>query len=229
MVKNLPAIRETWVRPLGWKDPLEKGMTTCSSILAKRIPWTILSMGHKELDTTEHLSFPRPEWKASKGQEGGFPSQIIHRSSGSASAGKTDQPAAYVSSSGEHQWPSLPSWQALAALTPSQQDRREEEEEAAGSGNPTPSTVYVCSLKPRDAQPSLRDCSGMTEEPNRETTARLFTMSKSGRKDSVLNVDCCMKTKFHLVHSDMLSTSTPIWGLLSLFLASLDLWDLYYE
>ena len=40
MVKNLPAMQETWVRSLGWKDPLKKGMATHSSILAWRIPWT---------------------------------------------------------------------------------------------------------------------------------------------------------------------------------------------
>ena len=39
-VKNPPAMRETWVRSLGWKDPLEKGTATHSSILAWRIPWT---------------------------------------------------------------------------------------------------------------------------------------------------------------------------------------------
>ena len=39
-VKNLPAMRETWVRSPGQKDPLEKEMTTCSSILAWIIPWT---------------------------------------------------------------------------------------------------------------------------------------------------------------------------------------------
>ena len=38
MVKILPAIRETWVRSLGWEDPLEEGMATCSSILAWRTP-----------------------------------------------------------------------------------------------------------------------------------------------------------------------------------------------
>ena len=38
MVKNLPARRETWVRPLVWEDPLEEGMATCSSIVAWRIP-----------------------------------------------------------------------------------------------------------------------------------------------------------------------------------------------
>ena len=39
-VKNLLAMQETWVRFLGWEDPLEKGMATYSSILAWRIPWT---------------------------------------------------------------------------------------------------------------------------------------------------------------------------------------------
>ena len=41
LVKNLPAMRETWVRSLGWEDPLEKGKATRSSILAWRIPWTV--------------------------------------------------------------------------------------------------------------------------------------------------------------------------------------------
>ena len=41
LVKNPPAMWETWVRSLGWKDPLEKGKTTHSSILAWRIPWTV--------------------------------------------------------------------------------------------------------------------------------------------------------------------------------------------
>ena len=40
MVKNLPAMQETWVQFLGQEDPLEKGMATHSSILAWRIPWT---------------------------------------------------------------------------------------------------------------------------------------------------------------------------------------------
>ena len=38
MVK--PAVRETWVRSLGWEDPLEKEMATHSSTLAWKIPWT---------------------------------------------------------------------------------------------------------------------------------------------------------------------------------------------
>ena len=45
LVKNLPAMQETWVQSLGWEDPLEKGKATHSSILAWRIPWTIQSMG----------------------------------------------------------------------------------------------------------------------------------------------------------------------------------------
>ena len=46
MVKNLSTMQETWVRSLGWEDPLRKGKATHSSILAWRIPW-----GRKELDT----------------------------------------------------------------------------------------------------------------------------------------------------------------------------------
>ena len=40
MANSLPAVQETWVPPLGWEDPLEKGMATHSSILAWKIPWT---------------------------------------------------------------------------------------------------------------------------------------------------------------------------------------------
>ena len=52
MVKNLPAMWETWVQSLGWEDPLKEGMATHSSILAWRIPWTeepsrLQSMGSK--------------------------------------------------------------------------------------------------------------------------------------------------------------------------------------
>ena len=45
MVKNLPAMQETWVQSLGQEDPLEKGMATYSNILAWRIPWTKESGG----------------------------------------------------------------------------------------------------------------------------------------------------------------------------------------
>ena len=45
LVKNPPAMQETWVQSLGWEDPMEKGKATHSSILAQRIPWTVQSMG----------------------------------------------------------------------------------------------------------------------------------------------------------------------------------------
>ena len=41
LVKNLPAMQETWVQSLGWEDPLEKGKATHSSSLAWKIPWTV--------------------------------------------------------------------------------------------------------------------------------------------------------------------------------------------
>ena len=41
LVKNSPAMWETWVQSLGWEDPLEKGKATHSRILAWRIPWTV--------------------------------------------------------------------------------------------------------------------------------------------------------------------------------------------
>ena len=58
MVKNLPAVPETWVRSLSQEDPLEKGMTPHSSMLACEIPRTedpggLQSMGSQESDTTE--------------------------------------------------------------------------------------------------------------------------------------------------------------------------------
>jgi len=56
MVKRTPAMQETWVRSLGWEDPLEKEMATHSSTLAWKIPWTeepgrLQSMG---LQTVRH-------------------------------------------------------------------------------------------------------------------------------------------------------------------------------
>ena len=53
VLKNPAAMQETWVRCLGWEDPLEKGKATHSSILAWRILRPVQSMGFKELDTTE--------------------------------------------------------------------------------------------------------------------------------------------------------------------------------
>ena len=40
IIKNLPAVQETWVQSLGWEDPLEEGMATHPSVLAWRIPLT---------------------------------------------------------------------------------------------------------------------------------------------------------------------------------------------
>ena len=51
VVKNPPAMWETWVQSLGWEDPLEKEKATHSSTPTWRIPRTV--WGHKELDTTE--------------------------------------------------------------------------------------------------------------------------------------------------------------------------------
>ena len=56
LVKNLPAMWETWLQSLAWEDPLEKGKATDSSILAWRIPWNLYSpWGCKELYMTERL------------------------------------------------------------------------------------------------------------------------------------------------------------------------------
>ena len=64
-VKNLPAMQETWVRSLGGKDFLEKGLATHSSILAWRIPWTeepggLRSMGSQSPPglSDKHFHFP---------------------------------------------------------------------------------------------------------------------------------------------------------------------------
>ena len=51
LVKNLPAMQETWVPPLGWEDPLEKGMATHFSTLAWRIPWTEESSGLQSMES----------------------------------------------------------------------------------------------------------------------------------------------------------------------------------
>ena len=53
MVKNLSAMRETWVRSLGWEDHVEKGMAIHSSILAWRILWT------KEPDGLQSMGLQR--------------------------------------------------------------------------------------------------------------------------------------------------------------------------
>ena len=61
MVKNMPAMRETWFQSLGQEDFLEKGMATHSSTLERRIPWKeelvgCSPWGCKELDMTEQIT-----------------------------------------------------------------------------------------------------------------------------------------------------------------------------
>ena len=54
-VTNPPAMLQTWVRSLGWEDPLEKEKAIHSSSLAWRIPWTEESTGLKESGMAEQL------------------------------------------------------------------------------------------------------------------------------------------------------------------------------
>ena len=67
MVKSLPAMRETWVRSLGWEDPLEVEMATHSNILARKIPWQrslvgYSPWGHKESQLNDwHFLFLGPK------------------------------------------------------------------------------------------------------------------------------------------------------------------------
>ena len=58
IIKNLPTMQETWVSSLVREEPLEKGMATCSSILAWRIPWTEEPgmLQSKGSDMTEQLT-----------------------------------------------------------------------------------------------------------------------------------------------------------------------------
>ena len=60
-IKRLPATQETWVRSLGWEDPLEEGKATYSSILSWRIPtergaWRVTVHEVAKSDTAEQLS-----------------------------------------------------------------------------------------------------------------------------------------------------------------------------
>ena len=64
-VKNMPAMWETWVRLLGWEDPLEKGKATHSSVLAWRIPQTIESMGSLSVKH-DWMTFTHSFFKAMK-------------------------------------------------------------------------------------------------------------------------------------------------------------------
>ena len=79
MVKHLPAMWETWVRSLGWEDPLEKEMATHSNILAQKIPWmeepgglqSIGSqrVGHDLTFTFQEILKDRETWRAGVHEE----------------------------------------------------------------------------------------------------------------------------------------------------------------
>ena len=62
VIKNLPSMRETWVQPLSWEDPLEKEMAIHSSILVWEIPCTEEPGGlqsiRSQLDTLSHTELP---------------------------------------------------------------------------------------------------------------------------------------------------------------------------
>ena len=62
LVKNLPAMWETWVRSLRWEDFLEKGKATHSSVLAWRIPWTVNKLHNKcnMLESSQNSPPPHP-------------------------------------------------------------------------------------------------------------------------------------------------------------------------
>ena len=66
LVKNSPARQETWVQSRGQEDPLEKGMATHSSILAWRIPWTVLVHGVTK-SQTRLSNFHFTEWVRASG------------------------------------------------------------------------------------------------------------------------------------------------------------------
>ena len=53
-IKNLPAMQEAWIQSLGWEDPLEKEIATCSSILAWRISWMEEPGGLQSMGSQRH-------------------------------------------------------------------------------------------------------------------------------------------------------------------------------
>ena len=80
LVKNLPAMRETWVQSLGWEDPLEKGKATHSSILTWEFHELYSPWGCKESNTTEQLSLSL-KWspEARRGSSRALPLKISRR------------------------------------------------------------------------------------------------------------------------------------------------------
>ena len=63
LVKNLPAMQETWVQSLGWEDPQENGTATHSSILAWRTPWTTVGLKLNIQKTKIMVSGPINAWQ----------------------------------------------------------------------------------------------------------------------------------------------------------------------
>ena len=71
MIKNLPAMQQTYVRSLSWENPLEEGLAIHSSVLAWRIPWTeehggLQSLGSKRVEHESSLVSPTPRWGGEK-------------------------------------------------------------------------------------------------------------------------------------------------------------------
>ena len=64
LVKNPPAVRETWIPSLGWEDPLEKGTAPHSSILAWRMPWTVHGAAESQTRPSDffHFFHPGKQW-----------------------------------------------------------------------------------------------------------------------------------------------------------------------
>ena len=61
LVKNLPAMWETWIPSLGWEDPLEEETAICSSILTWRILWTVQSMGLQRVRHDFHFTWSQAD------------------------------------------------------------------------------------------------------------------------------------------------------------------------
>ena len=80
LVKNPPAVRETWIPSLAWEDPLEKGTAPHSSILAWRMPWTVHGAAESQTRPSDFFRFfhPGKQWgPASSGLGGGpFPHRL---------------------------------------------------------------------------------------------------------------------------------------------------------
>ena len=99
LVKNLPAMRETWVRSLGWEDPLEKGKATHSSILPWRIPWTVMVHGVTKSRTRLsnfhfHFGLKNQERKALPGMQQSTSTSVQSRGSAQASESSAMGPGA---------------------------------------------------------------------------------------------------------------------------------------